>query len=330
MTLSRPVSLILLALLFCSFSPENRARNELARPPYLKPGDTIGIVSPASKLRLKSDTTKVRQQFEAMGLNVKFGRHFFCQGEPVFAGTDEQRAEDLQAMIDDDAVKAVIAYRGGYGSVRLLDRLDLSKLHNRPKWIVGYSDITMLHLALQKEGIESIHGAMPVDFRNDTIDLSAGSLRQALFGEMQRIDLPPHPLNLLGEATGQLTGGNLAVLCSAAATPVDMNPDEPSVLLLEEIGERAYSLDRMLQSLKQSGKLQKFKAILVGHFTKITEAEYFTPSGDIYELIHTYIAPLGIPVVFGFPSGHEAPNFSVYMGRHVTVRVDDAGASVSF
>ena len=186
--------LLLLAPLFAG-AQESDSTGFL-RPPYLHRGDTVGIVSPAGKLPLKTDTAKIRQRFESWGLHVKFGAHCADREQPYFAGTDEERAADLQAMINDESVKAVIACRGGYGSVRLLPLVDLARLRERPKWMVGFSDITMLHLALRKLRIESIHGPMPAGFDFDgKEDPSAESLRQALFGETVCIEVEPHPLN---------------------------------------------------------------------------------------------------------------------------------------
>ena len=186
------------------------------RPPYLREGDTIAVVSPSGRIAARADTAKVRERLESWGLHVLFGTHYADRSQPYFAGTDAERAADLQRMLDDPSVKAVIAFRGGYGSVRLLPLADLARLREEPKWVVGFSDITMLHLALRKLRIESIHGPMPSGFRFDgEEDPSAESLREALFGLTRRIDTPPHPLNRPGRATGRLAGGNLAVICAA-------------------------------------------------------------------------------------------------------------------
>lgn len=299
------------------------------RPPYLQPGDTVGIVSPASKLPAKADTAKVRERLESWGLHVKFGEHCCNREQPYFAGTDEQRAADLQQMLEDESVKAVIAYRGGYGSVRLLPRINLAPLRDKPKWIVGFSDITLLHLALQQLHVESIHGPMPGSFLFNEEDPSAESLRMALFGELEGIGIDPHPLNQTGTATGRLAGGNLTLITVANSTREELSVDEPTVLLIEEVGEFIYSIDRTLQNLLRSGKLEKLKAVLVGHFSDMQGADKFGVA-DVYSIISAYTRPLGIPVVFGFPSGHAYPNMAVYMGRKVTVTVDDAGAKVLF
>ncbi|WP_462353064.1 S66 peptidase family protein [Alistipes timonensis] len=320
--------LLLLAPLFAG-AQESDSTGFL-RPPYLHRGDTVGIVSPAGKLPLKTDTAKIRQRFESWGLHVKFGPHCADREQPYFAGTDEERAADLQAMIDDESVKAVIACRGGYGSVRLLPLVDLARLRERPKWVVGFSDITMLHLALRKLRIESIHGPMPAGFDFDgKEDPSAESLRQALFGETVCIEVEPHPLNQPGTASGHLSGGNLTVIRSADGTPEELTAEEPTVLLIEEVGEFVYRIDRLMQSLTRSGRLGSLKAILVGHFSDMMGMKKFGVA-DAYAIISSYTRPLGIPVVFGFPAGHAEPNLAVYLGHRVTVSVDDEGARVEF
>lgn len=320
--------LLLLAPLFAGAQESDST--SFLRPPYLHRGDTVGIVSPAGKLPLKTDTAKIRQRFESWGLHVKFGAHCTDREQPYFAGTDEERAADLQAMIDDESVKAVIACRGGYGSVRLLPLVDLARLRERPKWVVGFSDITMLHLALRKLRIESIHGPMPAGFDFDgKEDPSAESLRQALFGETVCIEVEPHPLNQPGTASGCLSGGNLTVIRSADGTPEELTAEEPTVLLIEEVGEFVYRIDRLMQSLTRSGRLGSLKAILVGHFSDMMGMKKFGVA-DAYAIISSYTRPLGIPVVFGFPAGHAEPNLAVYLGRRVTVSVDDEGARVEF
>ena len=320
--------LLLLAPLFAG-AQESDSTGFL-RPPYLHRGDTVGIVSPAGKLPLKTDTALIRQRFESWGLHVKFGAHCADREQPYFAGTDKERAADLQAMIDDESVKAVIACRGGYGSVRLLPLVDLARLRERPKWVVGFSDITMLHLALRKLRIESIHGPMPAGFDFDgKEDPSAESLRQALFGETVCIEVEPHPLNQPGTASGCLSGGNLTVIRSADGTPEELTAEEPTVLLIEEVGEFVYRIDRLMQSLTRSGRLGSLKAILVGHFSDMVGMKKFGVA-DAYAIISSYTRPLGIPVVFGFPAGHAEPNLAVYLGRRVTVSVDDEGARVEF
>ena len=325
------------------------ARTQFIRPPYLRPGDTVGIVTPARKLSEKADTAKVRERFESWGLKVKFGPHTADREQPYFAGTDAQRAADLQAMIDDPGVKAVVSFQGGYGSrpggrPRTLlsgpqgdgapPLIDLDRLREQPKWIVGFSDVTMLHLALGRLGVESLHATMPGKFRfgrDETPEaiVSDEALRSALLGLRQRIDTDPHPLNSPGTARGRLTGGNLAIVCSSLGTPEEPDFDAPTVLFIEEVGEHMYRLDRMMQQLARSGKLAKCKAILVGHFSDMAGQKHFGIT-DPYDIVAQYVRPLGIPVVFGLPAGHEDPNVALYMGREVTVTVGETGAAIEF
>lgn len=299
------------------------------RPPYLRAGDTVGIATPAGKLQSGADTTRAREYLESWGLHVRFAPHYSGQNTPYFSGTDAERAADLQQLIDDPSIRAIISFRGGYGSVRLLPMLDLARLREHPKWLVGFSDVTMLHLALGKLGVESIHGPMPSILRYypDKQDASTDSLRLALFGELNDINAAPHPLNRPGTARGAVAGGNLTLICSAFGTPEQIDPGKGTILLIEDVGEAVYRLDRMMQQLLRSGLLNRVKAILVGHFTDMKEPDKF---GDPYEVIDSYTRNLGIPVVFGFPSGHEQPNHPVYMGREAEVVVSSAGVQLRF
>lgn len=311
------------------------------RPRFLKAGDTIAVVSPAGRMARKTDTAKIRRRLESWGLHVCFGDHYADRSRPYFAGSDAERAADLQRAIDDPSVRAILAFRGGYGSVRLLPLLDLQPLRRDPKWIAGFSDITTLHLALRRLGIESIHGEMPGGFRFDDDaeeeaaadpaeeDPSAESLRRALFGELTAVELPPHPLNIPGEASGRLAGGNLAVICAATGTPEELCTDTPTVLFIEEVGEFLFRVDRMMQSLARSGKLRTLRAVVVGQFTDMLGGKRFGEE-DPYRVLDAYLRPLGIPVIYGLPSGHDDPNEALYLGREVTVQVGPEGARILF
>lgn len=307
-----------------------RRNKPFIRPPFLEKGDTVAIIATSSMIPAKADTAKVRAQFAAIGLNVRFGSRSFFDSKLAYTQTDDARAQELQQALDDPNIKAIIPFCGGYGAVRILDKVDLSHLRQHPKWIAGYSDITMLHLALQKKGIESIHATMPTSFRYDSVDVSMLSLGRALFGDTVNLALPPHPYNRPGKASGRLVGGNLSLIHAAAATPADIDTDEPFVLLIEDVGEKAYRIDRMMQNLQHSGVLRRAMAILVGYFTNIITVKEFEPTADIYALIRSYTDPLGIPVLFGVPSGHQLPNNALYMGRRVEVAVGEEGAIIRF
>ena len=304
----------------------------LRRPAYLQAGDTVAVVSTSGRVSDDFDTLRVQRLFDSWGLHTKFGRHATDTAQPYFAGTDSQRASDLQQAIDDPSVKAVIACRGGYGAVRLLPEVDFGPLFIHPKWIVGFSDITLLHLVMQRAGIESIHGPMPATFGFDDegcADPSAESLREALFGELQRIEVEPHPLNRTGHAEGRLAGGNLMMLCSAAGTPEALRCDEPTVLFVEEVGEAAYRIDRMMQQLLRSGALDNVTAIVAGYLTDTKYMDTFGVESPC-EIIDEYARLLGIPALYGLPAGHELPNTALYLGRRVQVDITDDGASITF
>lgn len=323
-------SFIFLAAL--GFAGRVAAQEELlgsVRPPYLRIGDTVGLVAPAGRLASWTDTARIRERFASWGLHAKFSPHCCGGSQPYFSASDAERAADLQQMLDDPSIRAVIACRGGYGSVRLLSWLHLEGLRGRPKWVVGFSDITTLHLALSHMGIESIHGTMPGSFRFDGDDDSAESLRRALFGLTRRIDTPPHALNVHGQGRGRLVGGNLTVLCAACGTPEGLDFEEPTILFVEEVGEHAYRIDRMVQQLLRSGVLYQVEAVVVGDFTRSSGTEQFGVE-DVREVVAANLRQLGIPLLFGLPAGHDRLNVALYLGREVAVAVDDEGGHITF
>ena len=326
--------LLLLTALLCSASSLFAQQRSFIRPPYLQRGDTVGIVAPAHKLSAKADTAKVRERIESWGLHVRFGGCLMDSMRAYFAGSDSMRAADLQAMIDNPNIRAIICYQGGYGSVRLLPLLDFTPLQQHPKWLVGFSDITMLHLALAKAGIESLHATMPCKFRFDDKQTpeaaqSDSTLRVALFGGWSRLDIAPDSLNRFGTARGRLAGGNLSILCSAIGTPETPDFDEPTVLFIEDVGEPLYRIDRMMQQIARCGWLEKCTAVLVGHFSAMSGQKQFGAE-NAYQIIDKYTRNLHIPVVYDVPAGHIDPNVALYLGREVTVRSDKSGARVEF
>ena len=321
--------LMLAASVVAQPSASETGDRHFVRPPYLQAGDTVALVAPAAKLPETCDTARIRERFAEWGLYAKFGTHACDRDEPYFSASDSLRAADLQAAVDDPSVKAIIACRGGYGSVRLLPMLDLEPLRRHPKWIVGFSDITMLHLALQHLGVESIHGTMPSRFIFDEEDLSAETLRQALFGDLAGLRAPHHTLDCEGTARGRVVGGNLTILSMAAGTPEALCPDEPTILFIEEVGEYAYHLDRMMRHLVRSGALRNVTGVVVGHLTDIAGLRKFGVA-EPAEVIAEVLRPLGIPVAFGFPAGHDTSNFSLYLGRRATLTVDSQGARLFF
>ena len=286
------------------------------RPAALRAGDTVGICAPARSVS-SDDIRRAVQVVESWGLRVRLGKNLFA-GRGMIAGDDEQRAADLQALIDAPDVGAILFARGGYGCARLLQKLDFSGLQKAPKWLVGYSDVTAFHLALYRLGVESLHAAMPFKF---TDAASVNSLRAALFGQEAGRVLAPHALNVNGAAAGRLTGGNLSIIYSLQATPYELMPGG-AVLFIEDVDEYLYHLDRMMLNLALSGKLSKLSALLVGGMTEMKDsAGGYGKSA--YEIISEHARPLNIPVAFGFPAGHQDPNMALCMGREVHLEVSD-------
>lgn len=311
--------------------PEGASAQSRLRPESLHKGDTVGIVNISSRVSLDSARIAATlRRIESMGFGVKVARHAFDTLGGWFPAADSARATDLQQMLDDSAVKAVLFYRGGYGAVRCLDYIDWSPLLLAPKWLVGYSDLTVVHSVLARLGIESLHGQMPKGFIVDQskCDTSALMLFEALCGRVEQYRLPPDSLNCTGAATGRLVGGNLSIICSLNGTDADLDMDSPSILFVEDVGESISSLDRMMQTLLRSGKLSRVQAIVVGHMTDITQQTAWGATAR--ELMASYARELGIPAVINFPAGHELPNMPLYMGREVRLEVTNDGTTLEF
>lgn len=326
---------ILAAALMAAFAVSCGTREQgqtyPARPAYLQPGDTVGIMTVSSPVTDRpGETDTLINIVKSWGVNVKLGENVFKLDAPPFSATDKERAEEFMRMIKDDNIKAIVFYRGGYGAIRTLEYLDFEEIRKHPKWIVGFSDVTTYHLALQGAGLETIHGPMLSSYwlkkRPDTAALSVGD---ALFGRVDGYHIKPHPYNRLGEASGKIVGGNMTLISIAEGTPYDMPVDDNTIIFIEEIGESMNAIDGMMQQLKKSGKLAKAKAVLVGNFTNIDDKEdpwNMTPQ----DLIKRYTDELQVPVVFGFPAGHGRPHLAIYMGREVKLSVRADGVDITF
>lgn len=298
------------------------------RPEFLKKGDTVAVVAMASALSPQSRQTLYwKEMFESWGLHVKIGKHLYDSAPGDFAGSDQDRAADITEMLLDPEVKALVSFRGGYGSMRTLRALDLDLFSQHPKWLVGFSDITVFHAMLQSRGIESILGAMPSTVGEGSA-VSEESLRKALFGEIKSYRTAPHAFNHTGSARGRLVGGNLSLIVSCLGTPWQNRLRENSILFIEDVDERMYNLDRMLLTLQQGGTFDRAKAVIIGQFTDTSgEDEWQRKALD---LVNEYMAPLDKPVLFGFDCGHEHPNYSLYLGRKVTLDITSDGGSLKF
>lgn len=301
---------------------------ENVTPPYLQPGDTIGIVAPARSVTREEIQPAIRF-LTSQGFLVKTAPHLYSK-HYQFAGTDGERALDLMEMIEDESVKAILCARGGYGTVRIIDLLNLRKLQHNPKWIIGYSDITYLHsLVTGWFGIETLHATMPINFPDSVKgNQSTMVLINALKGEPLQYEIKHHPLNLPGQATGVLIGGNLSILSSLCGTASDISYSG-RILFIEDVDEYLYHIDRMIMQLKRSGKLKSIVGLIVGHFNDMKDN--IEPFGfDAYEIIYNAVKEYHIPVCFGFPAGHDEPNLPLIIGRTVELKVSDEGAKLEF
>ena len=298
------------------------------RPEYLKPGDTVAVMAMASSLSEASRQTLYwKEMLESWGLHVKLGKHLYDSAPGELAGCDDCRAADIAEALLDPEVKALISFRGGYGSMRTVRSLDVKLFAEHPKWLVGFSDITVFHSVLQSLGIESILGAMPSTLGKDSKP-SEESLRQALFGEIREYRAAAHPFSKPGQAHGRLVGGNLTLIVSCLRTPWENLLDEDSILFIEDVDERMYSIDRMLLTLQQGGFFERAKGIIVGQFTDTSGEDEWKRT--VLELVNEYMAPLQKPVLFGFDCGHEHPNNSLYLGREATLTIDPHGARLAY
>jgi muramoyltetrapeptide carboxypeptidase len=289
-------------------------------PPYLKKGDTIGITCPAGYMAAEKAQTciSVLQQW---GYRVMVGKTLGSASANYFSGTDEERLNELQAMLDDDSIKAILFGRGGYGLGRIIDELDFKQFKKNPKWLVGYSDITVLHSHIHTNfKIASLHAPMAAAFNEEGYKNEyVQSIMHALEGKKTRYECGIHEFNKKGEVEGELVGGNLTLLSHLVGTFSDIKT-KGKILFIEDIGELLYKLDRMLYQLRRSGKLDKLAGLIVGGFADITDTE--RPFGKTaYELIRDVVKEYDYPVCYGFPVSHSKENYALKVGVTYQLKV---------
>jgi len=289
-------------------------------PPKLKPGDKVSIISPASKID-RQIAERGAELLRQQGFRVEIGFHAFDK-ENMFAGSDLVRADDMQKALNDKSIKAIFFTRGGYGSLRTHLRLNWSSFFKKPKWLIGFSDITVFHAYLSRHNIASVHGVMTAWFEQDDV-LTDSFLRmvELLRGEKPDCNILPHELNRNGLASGILTGGNLSIILSLRGTPLDISP-KGKILFIEDIDEHHYHLDRMMQNLKAGGILEQLSGLVAGYFTGIKDGD--TPFGKTaYQIIKDAVASYHYPVAFGMQAGHELPNFPLLFGSSILLDVSE-------
>lgn len=302
---------------------------ELIRPPYLKTGDTVAIVAPSGILKNRErEVLQADSLLKSWGLEVIIGKHVFSKANH-FAGTDDERCEDFQNALDNPSVSAIWCARGGYGTVRILDKLDYTKFKEKPKWVIGYSDITALHNQIHNQGFESMHALMCVSLTKDLseIEQSLGTFKSAIFGSPENYSLEGSTYNREGETKGQLVGGNLTMLHTMLGSR-DSIDTAGKILFIEEIGEYKYHIDRMLQSLKRAGYFDKCKGLLVGDMSKLRKNTTLWGT-SVEQLILDALSEYDFPIAFGMPAGHEQDNRALILGRDINFKVSKTKTSVT-
>ena len=292
--------------------------------PFLKKGDTVAIVATARK-NIDDNLQFATDLLNSWGLNVKIGSTIGLDLNQL-AGTDEQRAKDFQDQMDNQNIKAIWCVRGGYGTVRMIDLLDFTKFKQHPKWVIGFSDVTVLHNHLNTMGFKSIHAIMPVSSK--ATEEAKESLRISMFGEKLSYTIDSHAMNRIGKASGELVGGNLSILYSLLGSKSAINCDD-KILFMEDLDEYLYHIDRMMINLQRNGCLESIKGIVVGAMTKMKDNDI--PWGkDALQIIEDVTKKYNIPVMYNFPAGHIQDNRALIMGNKVSLEIDPVCSKVIF
>ncbi len=302
----------------------------LKQPPYLKAGDTVAIVAPSGILKnRRGEIQQAQALLKSWGLHSIVGKHVFNQAKH-FAGTDDERCEDFQNALDNPKISAIWCARGGYGTVRILDKLDYSKFKQNPKWVIGYSDITALHSQIHNQGVESLHAVMCVNLQKDEseIEASISSFKNAIFGNPLSYTLEGSSFNKTGTASGQLVGGNLTMLQTMLGSKTSIDTSG-KILFIEEIGEYKYHIDRMLQSLKRAGYFDTCKGVIVGDMTKLRKNTTLWGT-SIEQLVLDAMSDYDFPIAFNMPAGHEKDNRALILGRTIQLTVNGKQSSIIF
>ncbi|MFD0862858.1 LD-carboxypeptidase [Sungkyunkwania multivorans] len=287
-------------------------------PTYLRTKDTVGIISTARKISMEEITPAIHL-LNSWELTYKIGQSIGVE-DHQYAGSDKERAIDLQRMLDDPEVKAIWCARGGYGTVRILDLINFSKFLEQPKWIIGYSDITVLHSHLQNFGVETLHATMPINVGKNTKE-AIQSLKKALFGREFKIEIPPSELNRPGTCEGVLVGGNLSILYSLLGSPSAIDT-KGKILFIEDLDEYLYHTDRMMMNLKRNGYLDQLAGLVVGGFTDMKDNTI--PFGkNAHQIILDAVKEFGYPVCFNFPAGHLDDNRALRFGKKYMLKVKE-------
>jgi len=287
-------------------------------PAFLKKGNKIGIVAPARKISLQEITPAIKI-IESWGFDVVLGKNLF-KSKNQFAGTDKERADDMQEMLDNKEIKAIFCARGGYGTIKILEYFNFDKFIKSPKWLIGYSDITVLHSYINSVlKIETLHASMPINFANNN-NKSLELLKSTLSGNKLSYKVKPHKFNKPGTAIAEIVGGNLSVLYSIAGTKYDIDTNN-KILFIEDLDEYLYHIDRMMMNLKLSGKLDNLKGLIIGGMNDMNDNKI--PYGkSAYQIVYDIIKDCNFPVCFDFKAGHIEPNLPIILGRKISLNIN--------
>ncbi len=287
-------------------------------PPYLKKGNTVSITCPAGYMAAEKAQTCI-STLQSWGFDVMVGKTLGSKSKNYFSGSDEIRKNEMQAMLDDENIHAILCGRGGYGVTRIIDELDFTKFKKKPKWIIGFSDITILHAHLYtKVKVASLHAPMAAAF-NEGENIYIQAWHKALIGKKAKFSCAAHSFNKCGTASAEIIGGNLSLLVHLIGTTSDMNTKN-KILFIEDIGEHIYNVDRMLYQLKRSGKLDNLAGLIVGGFTDMQDTE--RPFGKkVYKLIKEITGPYNYPVCFDFPVSHQTENYALKVGLPYILKI---------
>ena len=296
------------------------------QPEFLKAGDKVALISPAYHTPMEN-VDKAADVLRDWGLVPVIGPNVGMIEEGRYAGTVEQRVSDLRWALEDPDIKAIICNRGGYGTIQLINQISLSDLSASPKWIVGFSDITTLHGMWTRAGVMSIHGTMSSFLAAGGMDLTSTLMRDILLGKIPRYEVPAHPQNVTGKASGVLVGGNICTFAPTLGTQADATLGEDIILFIEEVEESMHNIDRQFNVLVMNGVLERCKGVILGEFTDCgTEFAY----ESVEAMLRDYLKDWGIPVLCGFPAGHGEVNLPMIMGAPVTIDVRSDGATFQF
>ncbi len=296
------------------------------KPPYLKAGDRVALVSPSYFKNMK-EVEKAAKVLSEWGLVPVVAPNVGKEYAGRYAGTVEERVSDLRWALEDTTIKAIICNRGGYGTIHYIDQISLAEWRAHPKWLVGFSDVTTLHGLLSRAGVMSVHGTMSMFLATRAKDTSSTLMRDLLMGRVPRYEVPAHPQNIEGRASGILVGGNLCTITPNLGTQADATLGRDLILFIEEVEEGMHNIDRQFNILMMNGVLNRCKGVVLGTFTDC-EREFSYES--VEAMLRPYIEKYKIPLLCGFPGGHGKVNLPLVMGAPVTIDVRPDGATLQF